>query len=241
MGKIYNVQLKSTDASIVTTASSNLTYNIDWPDLLPENKKFKLTFAFIAGLNFGNNSTFPAIVTNLLGHTYKPATNGFQNAYYLGHLKPIPVILPNTSTLANYVNYTASITDNPPIYLDGRPRNNNLQVHILNGTGTADFHENYLTVTGSGSNFTQAGFIISIGTASVGIITVGTVITPTGQSARTITAFINGTGGAGTYLCNVNQNITTGINYAFTAVTTLRHMAPYILNLSFEEVEEPPL
>ena len=72
----------------------------------------------------------------------------------------------------------------------------------------------------------------------MGIITVGTVITPTSQSARTITAFINGTGGVGTYLCNVSQNITTATNYAFTAVTTRAHMAPYILNLSFEEVEE---
>jgi hypothetical protein len=238
MGKIYNVQLKSTDASIVTTASSNLTYNIDWPDLLPENKKFKLTFAFIAGLNFGNNNTFPAIITNLLGHTYKPAVNGYQNAYYLGHLKPIPVILPNTSTLTNYVNYTASITDNPPIYLDGRPRNNNLQVQILNGTGTTDFHDNNLTVAGSG-NLTQAGFILTVTAATTGIITVGTVLTVgTAPLSRTIVAFINGTGGTGTYLCNVSATTGTAIGYTFPAVTTRAHMAPYILNLSFEEVEE---
>jgi hypothetical protein len=240
MGKIYNVQLKSTDATTITSANSNLTYNVDWADLLPPNKKFKLMFSFMAGLNFGNNNTFPAIVTNLLGHTYRPALNGFQNSYYLGHLKPIPVILPNSSALTNYVNYTASITDNPPIYLDSRPRDNNLQVQVLNGTGTTDFHENYLTVAGSG-NLTQSGFILTVTTATTGIITVGTVLTVSAGNpplARTIVAFINGTGGTGTYLCNVSATTATAIAYTFTAVTTLRHMAPYILNLSFEEVEE---
>jgi hypothetical protein len=238
MGKIYNVQLKSTDATTITSANSNLTYNIDWADLLPPNKKFKLMFSFMAGLNFGNNNTFPAIVTNLLGHAYRPALNGFQNSYYLGHLKPIPVILPNTSALAPYVNYTASITDNPHIYLDGRPRDNNLQVQVLNGTGTNDFHENYLTVAGSGT-LTQAGFILTVAAATTGIITVGTVLTVgTAPLSRTIVAFINGTGGIGTYLCNVSATTGTAIAYSFPAVTTLRHIAPYILNLSFEEVEE---
>jgi hypothetical protein len=235
MGKIYNVQLNSANASTVTTANSNVAYNIDWADLLPPNRRFKLTFAFMSGLNYGNNNTFPSITTNLLGNTYKPATNGYQNSYYLGHLRPIPVIFPNSTSFATYSNYTASITDNAPIYLDNRPRDNNLQVQISNGTGTTDFHENYLSPAGAGT-LTQSGFLITIATATAGIITVGTVLTvgPIPIS-RTITAFVTGTGGTGTYLCNVSTTTGTAVGYSFTAVTTRAHMAPYILNLSFEE------
>jgi hypothetical protein len=241
MGKIYNVQLNSVNASTITSAYSNVSYNIDWADLLPKDKKFKLTFAFMGALNYGNNNTFPSITTNLLGHTYKPATNGFQNSYYLGHLKPIPVIAPSSASLTAYSNYTAGIYDNPPIYLDNRPRDDNLRVQISNGTGTSDFHENYLSVagTGTGTNtLTQAGFIITIAGVTTGIITVGTVITPTASAARTITAFITGSGAAGTYLCDTTATISTAVNFAFPADTVRGHMAPYLLNLSFEELDD---
>jgi hypothetical protein len=238
MGKIYNVQLNSVNATTVTTAYSNVTYNIDWADLLPPNRRFKLTFACMTGLNYGNNNTFPAITTNLLGNTYKPATNGYQNSYYLGHLRPIPVIMPNSTSSATYSNYTASITDNVPIYLDNRPMNNILQVQISNGTGTTDFHENYLTLAGAGT-LTQSGFLITIATATAGIITVGTVlVVGAAPLSRTITAFVSGTGGTGTYLCDVSTTTATAIAYSFVADTTRAHMAPYILNLSFEEVNE---
>ena len=241
MGKIYNVQLNAVNATTITTAYSNVTYNIDWADLLPPNRRFKLTFACMAGLNYGNNNTFPAITTNLLGNAYKPATNGFQNSYYLGHLRPMPVIFPNTSSLSAYSNYTAAITDNPPIYLENRPIDKNLRVQISNGTGTSDFHENYLSVAGSGS-LTQSGNILTVTTATVGVITVGTVITtavtvPATPTTRTILAFINGTGGTGSYLCDVSTTNATAITYSFSAVTTRAHMAPYILNLSFEELD----
>jgi hypothetical protein len=236
MGKIYNVQLNSENASTITTANSNLTYNICWADLLPSNKKFKVTFGFMGGLNFGRNSTFPSITTNLLGNTYRPALNGYENSYYLGHLTPIVAMTPITSPIITYVNYTASVTDNPPIYLDNRPMNNNLQVKISNGTGTTDFQETYLTRAGTGT-LTQSGFIIIVNSISTGIITVGTVITPTSLPARTITAFVNGTGSDGAYLCNLSATISTSTNFTFPADTTQSNIAPYIMNLYFEEVE----
>jgi hypothetical protein len=236
MGKIYNVQLNSVNASTITSAYSNVIYNIDWADLLPKDKKFILRFAFMGGLNYGNNNTFPSITTNLLGHTYKPATNGFQNSYYLGHLKPIPVIAPNSASLTAYSNYTACIYDNPPIYLDNRPMDNNLNVQISNGTGTSDFHENYLSVAGTGT-LTQVGFIVTIVTSTAGVIAVGTVITPSALAARTITAFITGTGGTGTYLCDTTATIGTATAFTFPTDTVRGHMAAYLLNLSFEEIE----
>jgi len=238
MGKIYNVQLNSVNASTITTAYSNVTYNIDWANLLPRNKKFKLTFAFMSELIYGNNNTFPSITTNLLGHTYKPATNGFQNSYYLGHLTPIEVISPSATSLAAYCNYTASILDNEPIYLDNRPLDNNLRVQISNGTDTTNFQDNYLSIAGAGT-LTQSGFILTIGTATTGIITIGTVLL-VGPSpfARTITAFITGSGGTGTYLCNISTTTVTPISYSFSTDTTKGNMSPYLLNLSFEEVDD---
>ena len=241
MGKIYNVQLNSVNATTIISAYSNVIYNIDWADLLPPNRRFKLTFSCMAGLNYGNNNTFPAITTNLLGNTYRPATNGFQNSYYLGHLRPMPVIFPNTSSLATYSNYTAAITDNPPIYLENRPINNNLQVHMFNGTGTNDFHENYLSVAGSGS-LTQAGFILTVTAATIGVITVGTVLktaagSPPQPTNRTIIGFINGTGGIGSYLCDVSATNASAIAYNFDEDIIRGHIAPYILNLSFEELD----
>ena len=236
MGKKYTVQLNSVNATTITSAYSNVTYNIDWADLLPTNKKFKVTFAFMGGLNFGNNNTFPSIKTNLLGNAYKPATNGYQNSYYLGHLIPYVVMKPITTPIINYVNYTASVIDNPPIYLENRPMNNNLQVVISNGTGTTDFQETYLTPAGAGT-LTQSGFLITIATATAGLISVGTVITPTLSAARTITAFVNGTGGVGSYLCTVSETLGT-TSYTFLADTTQSNIAPYVMNLYFEEQDD---
>ena len=237
MGKIYNVQLNSANATTVTTANSNLTYNIDWADLLPPNRRFKLTFAFMSSLIYGNNNSFPAITTNLLGNTYRPATNGYQQSYYLGHLRPIPVIFPNSTSFGTYNNYTASITDNAPIYLENRPRDNNLQVVISNGILATEFQDNYLTIAGAGT-LTQSGFILTVATATAGVITIGTIlVVGTAPLSRTITGFITGTGGTGTYLCDVSTTTAAAIAYTFVADTTRGNMSPYILNLSFEELD----
>ena len=236
MGKLYNVQLNSENATTVTTAYSNVVYNIDWADLLPTNKKFKVTFAFMGGLNFGNNSTFPSIKTNLLGNAYRPATNGYQNSYYLGHLRPIPVINSITATFNAYVNYTASVIANPPIYLENRPRDNNLQVVISNGTGTTDFEGNYQSVIGQGF-LQQSGFIVTVTTVTTGIITIGTALLTTGAT-RIVTGFITGTGGLGTYLVDISATQATNLFYSFVADTTRENIAPYVMNLYFEEVDE---
>lgn len=242
MGKIYNIQLNSENATTVATAYSNVTYNISWNNLLPQNKKFKVTFAFMGGLNYGNNSTFPSITTNLLANTYRPVRNGFQNSYYLGQLRPIPVSINaptsgNTSLTNNsYVNYTAAITDNDPIYLDNRPMDNNLQVIISNGTGTSNFQGNYLTAIGQG-NCRQSGNILTVVQVITGQIAIGTnLLTLTGT--RVVLAFITGTGGLGTYLVDTSQTQATNLFFSYVTDATREYIAPYILNLSFEEQDE---
>lgn len=227
MGKIYNVRLNSIDG-VVNTTTSNLTYNIDWANLLPNRKKFKLTFAFMSSLNYANSYGFPYITTNILGHAYKPAVNGFQNAYYLGHLKPV-------QSIANYCYYQSQINDNAPIYLDNRPQINNLQIRVLTNTTDLEFLDNYYSIAGAGT-LTQSGFIVTIATATAGLITLGTVLTVAGVP-RTITQFITGNGGVGLYLCNLSATVAAATAYTFPADTIPNPIAPYILNLSFEEID----
>ena len=245
MGKIYNVQLNSFFGTQQGSAggSSITSYNIDWANLLPDKKKFKLTFAFMSSLNYGNNFSFPYITTNLLGHSYRPATNGFQNAYYLGHLRVLPVISPTTISLNPYVQYTSDVNDNPPIYLEKRPAINDLRVSILKNydvatnTSGSEFVDNYLSVSGAGT-CTQSGFILSVASLTAGQITIGTVITPTALAARTVVGFIGGTGNTSQYIVSLSATIAAATNFTFPADTTQVGMSPYILNLSFEELDE---
>jgi hypothetical protein len=240
MGKIYNVQLNSSLATAVSTTSlpgySKMQYNIDWANLLPD-KKFKLTFAMMSAISFGLNISFPYITTNLLGHSYQPATNGFQNAYYLGHLRQntaLNVVKSNNAYI--YSTYSADVTENTPIYLDNRPANNNLTVNILNNISNTEFTDAYSSIT-VGGTMRQDGFIITVQTFTSGVITIGTVITPTSQAARTITGFITGFGNVGLYLCNLSASVATGTAFTAPADTTAFGFPQYILNLSFEELD----
>jgi hypothetical protein len=240
MGKIYNVQLNSSLATAVSTTSlpgySKMQYNIDWANLLPD-KKFKLTFAMMSAISFGLNISFPYITTNLLGHSYQPATNGFQNAYYLGHLRQNTTL---SSVVASstyvYSTFTADVNENTPIYLEKRPANNNLIVSILNSISNTEFTDTYATVQ-PGGTMKQDGFIITVQTFTAGVLTIGSVITPTSQPARTITGFITGFGNVGLYLCNFSQTVATGTGFTANADTTPSGFPPYILNLSFEELD----
>lgn len=229
MGKIYNVQLNSINATTTLTTNSNVVYNIDWANLLPSGKKFKLTFGFMSSLNYANNYSFPYIITNILGSTYKPATNGFQNAYYLGHVKPV-------QSIANYCYYQSQINDNPPIYLESRPFIQDLQVRVLTNTTGLDFLDIYQSNAGSGT-LTQSGFVVTIVSATTGLIAPGTVLTVAGVP-RTITQMLTASGGIGQYICNLSATVSVATAYTFPADELPSPIAPYILNLSFEEVDE---
>jgi len=242
MGKIYNVQLNSSLATAVSMTSlagySKMQYNIDWANLLPSDKKFKLTFAMMSAISFGLNTNFPYITTNLLGHSYQPATNGFQNAYYLGHLRQtssLSAVVSNNTCV--YSTYSADVNENTPIYLDNRPANNNLIVSILYNNSTSnEYTDTYATIQ-PGGTMRQDGFIITVQTFTSGVITVGSVITPTSLPARTITGFITGYGNLGIYLCNLSASVATGTGFTANADTTPFGFPQYILNLSFEELD----
>lgn len=228
MGKIYNVQLNSSSI-LNSTSNNNLIFNIDWANLLPSNTKFRLTFAFMSSLAYGNSYVFPYITTNILGNSFKPVTNGFQNAYYLGHIKPL-------LSIQNYCHYTAQVNDNVPIYLDSRPMINDLQIKILNNTQSTEFLDPYLSPAGAGT-LTQSGYVITVVTATAGLITIGTVLTVATVN-RTITGFLTGNGGVGLYTCDLSATVAVATAYTFPADTNQYSIPAYILNLSFEEINE---
>jgi len=239
MGKRYNVQLNSNSGVNLSSSGgySLMNYNIDWANLLPKDKKFLVKFAFSSNLNYGANYGFPYIVTNLLGNSYIPATNGFQNSYYLGHLRLLRSIDSVISTNTFFYNhYLADVNSNPPLYMENRPMDNNLKVSILSSTTATEFLDGYVSATGS-CTISQSGFTITVGAVTTGLITIGTVLTPSALGVRTVTQFITGTGGLGTYQVNLSATIVSQTATTFPADTTPSGMSPYILNLSFEELE----
>lgn len=227
MGKIYNISLNTNQLNSGT--NNNAVYNIDWLDLLPDNKKFKLTFSFIATQNWGINNKFPLLISNLFGNTYKNAINGYQNSYLLGTLR-------RELAYGSYINYYSSINDNPPIYLETRPRDNNLNIKIIDNFG-GDFNDNFTLGTTSGQ-LLQSSNILTVNVFYGGNIYIGAVIEIVGQPNRTVTRFLTGSGGLGSYYVDVSQTIATGTAFTSPIVSVPNPMAPYVLNLSFEELDE---
>lgn len=129
--KFYNVILQSAIGNGATVLSE--TYFYDWtriPDV-----PYKLTFTFNStsivpsattnasiymNLNQSYNNVASAQGTNVVGYR-----SDFLGSLYINY---------NTSTFSYLA---ADITSNPPVYLDGRPKNNNFMVQILAGVDTA--------------------------------------------------------------------------------------------------------
>ena len=228
MGKIYNVNLNyfSSNSGSETT---NANYELDWYNLLPANKAFKLTFSFQASINSVNNFRFPYITTNILGYSYANATNGYNNSYMLGTLKLY-------QAFSNYGYYCSTSTDNPPIYLDSRPTTSTLNVKILDNVNRVQFVDSYFSPSGTGTA-TQTGYVLTIVTNTGGQMTLGTVITISGIQRRVL-AFGTGTGGTGTYIVSNTATIGTATAFTFPADLDGTSIAPYILTLSFEEIDK---
>lgn len=137
MGKTYNLILNSANSTNKTN-NNDVTYNIEW-GFLPSNKQFKVSFNF-----------FSQSITNLLGDsvtqlvvyldgsptTYKTTNNAmsFSQSLSLGILYPGVV----ATGVAKYILRTDWF-DNPNVYLQSKPTNNQLRVQLqtLLGTTTA--------------------------------------------------------------------------------------------------------
>ena len=128
--KFYNVILQSAIGNGATVMSE--TYFYDWtriPDV-----PYKLTFSFNSSYLTPSAGTNASIYTNL-NQPYSNVASA-QGSTVVGYRSDF------LGSLYVYVALTfaylaADITSNPPIYLDGRPRNNNFMVQILSGVDIA--------------------------------------------------------------------------------------------------------
>jgi hypothetical protein len=128
--KIYNVVLQSAIGNGASLLSE--TYFYDWtriPDV-----PYKLTFSF-------NTSNF----TPSAGQTASIYTNFNQSYSNIASAQGSTIVAYRSDFLgslyvyngATYSYLAAEITSNPPVYLDGRPRNNNFMIQILAGVDIA--------------------------------------------------------------------------------------------------------
>jgi hypothetical protein len=129
--KFYNVILQSAIGNGSTVLSE--TYFYDWtriPDV-----PYKLTFTF------NSTSIVPSVSTNAsiymnLSQPYNDVASA-QGTTAVGYRSDFLGSLYINYNTSSFSYLAANITSNPPVYLDGRPRNNNFMVQILSGVDTA--------------------------------------------------------------------------------------------------------
>jgi hypothetical protein len=231
--KTYNVILNSNNAlNALTGLSNSLNYYIDWTAVLPEyNKNYLLTWTYMGSNNFINGYDFPIISVNFNTNNFINGNQGAITTQILGRLKQNLI---NGSTFQGY--FDASISDNPPTMIIGRPMNNNITVSINSNQDGQPYYDNYFTPAGTGTA-TQSGNVLTIVSSTTGTIAIGTVITISGV-ARTVIGFGSGSGGVGTYWVNISATIGSATAYTFPASSLGNIPAPYLLTLSFEELED---
>ena len=225
MGKITNIILNSMES---TGTTGNANYYIDWGMTLKDRTKYKLRFNYTGTYNYINSFRFPYIQTNIPVNNYGNKT---ATSYILGNLK---FIMSNSSSYSG--NFQASYNDNFESYLYSRPLNNNLNIQLLDNLTKTEFYDESITDAGVGTA-TQAGNIINIATLTSGIIYIGTVITIS-SIPRTVIGFITGTGGTGKYQVDISATVASPTAFTFPLNMVGGLIAPYVLILSFEEIEE---
>ena len=124
--RIYNVILQSAIGNGASVLSE--TYFYDWtrmPDV-----PYKLTFSFNSTSIVPSSTTNASIYTN----SNQPYSNvaSAQGTTVVGYRSDFLGSL-YVYTAITFAYLAADITSNPPIYLDGRPRNNNFMIQILAG------------------------------------------------------------------------------------------------------------
>ena len=130
MGKTYNVILQSLIGNGASNASE--TYFYDWSRL--PDVPYKLTFTYNSAVVTLSLTTVASIYINLTQPYCNIASD--QSGLVIGYRGDFLGSLYHTqSTTAAYLS--ANLTSNPPIYLEGRPRNNNFMVQILGGVDIA--------------------------------------------------------------------------------------------------------
>ena len=145
MGKIYNFVLNSQIASAVSAYTFEEEYFIDW-SLLPMTK-YKVIFSFMSANQVSTNVSVANIYLDLgQGSSVKLATPTGRTSLKSSFLGCLEIRSYTNSTPVSGSYLFASTTTNPPIYLESRPQNNNVQVQIDQSATATDV--SYLPISG---------------------------------------------------------------------------------------------
>jgi hypothetical protein len=226
--KIYNVVLNSSSALNASTfAYNNLNYYVDWSAILKPDKSYKVTWSYMGSMNYVNGFDFPILTINWNQLNYTTGITGASTTQIIGTLRE------NMINQNAYIgNFYAGVCDNPPLYLESMPYNNNINVSMYSNVDGALYLDNFFTPAGTGQA-TQAGNILTVTTATTGIITLGTIITIS-SIPRVVIGFGTGTGGTGTYYVSISATVAVATAYTFPTINGSPN-SPYVLTLSFEE------
>lgn len=136
---IYNLFLNSTTDTPLTNYYSAVSatnrgqriYAVDW-SFLPENKKYEVSFRFATKSSAFTANNLCYLTANFgLTSTSVIAGSGvnIRNSNILGVLKPRPA-----SSTANDAQLSALPNDNEPVLILDRPRDNFVEIKIIDNT-----------------------------------------------------------------------------------------------------------
>lgn len=137
MGRIWTFVFISDIASTTANLTSQEKFFVDW-SVMPD-MKYKCTFVFASAtpaIQLDNNNTANVFVDLGQGATTTivAGQNNSQSTFgssFLGVVVPQILVL-GSGAVPVYASYLcANTTTNNPIYLLGRPRNNNVQIMIM--------------------------------------------------------------------------------------------------------------
>lgn len=131
----YNVVFMASQCDVVSTYYYN--FFLDWAVALPKQGKYIVRFAFVCndmgtGIIYSGESIFMDIGQRqsvLFANSKNNSSMNFKRTDYLGSLFTSP------QYIAYYEAFSTGIYDNPPIYLNSRPTNNNVSISFLNWYG----------------------------------------------------------------------------------------------------------
>jgi hypothetical protein len=130
MPRKWNFVLNSAVGTASGLAGVDESFFIDWSRL--PNKPYNLTFTFFTS---GTNVLITPLINIFvdLGQHSQLAVSSL-DSQVCGRVGYLGRLIWSGGGVNN--NFRAALTDNPPLYLDGRPTNNNVRVEMLKNDGT---------------------------------------------------------------------------------------------------------
>ena len=132
MNESYTILINSVNYTTSNNGlNSSLNYNFDW-SILPD-QPYRVHFTYLGEINDLSTGSDIAMIYLNFGcgtNNYVVSTNGYaQTSTFLGYLRPERMV-------AQSFLYAEDST-NVPIYIKGRPQNNNFTVDILNNANAS--------------------------------------------------------------------------------------------------------